>query len=144
QLLQECSSILLVLPSSFRLERVIFDRQNVIGRGGDITVYQGRSEDRDVIVQEVGVAKKEWNKPLGRKLLCREAIDLSELHHQNILPFLGVYIEEGRSPPITIHQCLDGGLLEEFLIGRLPSQEVFERIVSLKVPIKARTFSPPC
>ncbi|KAF8311136.1 kinase-like protein [Clavulina sp. PMI_390] len=39
------------------------------------------------------------------------------MHHENILPFLGVYHEDADSPPLTIVPFIEGGSLCNFLAG---------------------------
>ncbi|KAF8285314.1 kinase-like protein [Clavulina sp. PMI_390] len=47
------------------------------------------------------------------QLVHREAITHSQLHHPNVLPFLGVFYETAHSPPVTIVPLVDRGSLQD-------------------------------
>ncbi|KAF8312094.1 hypothetical protein DL93DRAFT_2082453 [Clavulina sp. PMI_390] len=68
KLLQDLSHHLYALPASFQLENVGFDRKNVIGRGGEATVYRGQMMERAVVIREIIMPPRDWNRPLGRKV----------------------------------------------------------------------------
>ncbi|KAF8312065.1 hypothetical protein DL93DRAFT_2138789, partial [Clavulina sp. PMI_390] len=67
RLLQDLSHRFGALPTSFQVKDVRFDRRDVIGRGGEATVYRGLLEERTVVIREVVMARREWNRPLGTK-----------------------------------------------------------------------------
>ncbi|KAF8306345.1 kinase-like protein [Clavulina sp. PMI_390] len=52
------------------------------------------------------------------QLVHREAITQSQLHHPNILPFLGIYNEAPDSPPLTVVPYVAGGSLYSVLNSR--------------------------
>ncbi|KAF8301388.1 kinase-like protein [Clavulina sp. PMI_390] len=126
RLLQDLSSYSCSIPSSFVLKNVIFDRKDVIGRGGEATIYRGRlmqgGNFQSVVVREVVLPPREWHSPLGRKvtrLVHREAITHSLLNHPNVLPFLGIYYEGVDSPPISILPHIERGSLQDLINGSL-------------------------
>lgn len=51
--LQDLCSISGRPPSSFELRDVTFDRKDVVGQGGEATVYLGHGKNRPVVVREV-------------------------------------------------------------------------------------------
>ncbi|KAF8316879.1 kinase-like protein [Clavulina sp. PMI_390] len=65
------------------------------------------------------------------QLVHREAITHSQLHHPNILRFLGVHHETPESPPIVILPFCENGSLQDKLIGALLMEtNEFDRIVA--------------
>ncbi|KAF8301399.1 hypothetical protein DL93DRAFT_2160894 [Clavulina sp. PMI_390] len=137
RLLQDLSGHFLAVPSSFIIKNVTFDRKDVIGRGGEATVYRGSYLDetmtRPVVVREVVMPPRDWISPLGRKvtrLVHREAITHSQLDHANIIPFLGIYHEGADSPPITILPLIERGSLQDLLAGPPIDLEMFQRILT--------------
>ncbi|KAF8307627.1 hypothetical protein DL93DRAFT_1999098 [Clavulina sp. PMI_390] len=73
RLFQDLCSYFLTIPSSFILGHVTFDRKDVVGRGGEATVYRGHlTEDnhsRPVVVREVVLPPRDWKSTLGRKVI---------------------------------------------------------------------------
>lgn len=56
-------------PSSFELFDITFDRRDVIGQGGEATVYRGQMNGQLVVVREVVKSEEEWNSPNGRRII---------------------------------------------------------------------------
>ncbi|KAF8312064.1 kinase-like protein [Clavulina sp. PMI_390] len=132
RLLQDLSSQFNILPACLRIDIITFDRRDVIGRGGEATVYRGQMLQKPVVIREVVMARREWNRPLGRKvtkLVHREALTHSWLSHANIIPFLGIYHEEVGSPPMVVLPFVDGGSLQDLLDDEPLTLEQFEKIV---------------
>ncbi|KAF8308517.1 kinase-like protein [Clavulina sp. PMI_390] len=134
RLLQDLCFHFLATPRAFVLQRIAFNRKDVIGRGGEIIAYSGRLEGHspDVVVREVVMAPSEWESRSGRKvkrLIHREAITHSLLHHPNILPFLGIYHEDHGSPPLTIVPLIERGSLQKVLEDGPLSSHTLQRIL---------------
>ncbi|KAF8312095.1 kinase-like protein [Clavulina sp. PMI_390] len=137
KLLQDLSYHFRALPTSFQLGEIVFGRKDVIGRGGEAIVYRGSMKGQVVVVREILIAPREWNRPLGRKvtqlilrqLVHREALTHAQLAHPNILPFLGVYREEANSPPMVVLPFVESGSLQDLIDYKPMSSEGFERIL---------------
>ena len=54
------------LPSSFMLKNVVFDRKDVVGKGGEASVYTGDLNGRKVVVREV-VMSQAYQRSLSGK-----------------------------------------------------------------------------
>lgn len=67
--LQDLCSSTGEIPSSFILENVAFDRRNVVGRGGEASVYSGDLHGRKVVVREVVMSASYWRSPAGKKMI---------------------------------------------------------------------------
>ncbi|KAF8306920.1 kinase-like protein [Clavulina sp. PMI_390] len=137
RLLQDLCYHFLALPRSFILNHVSFDRKDVVGRGAEATVYRGRlmhgRHSRQVVVREVVMPPKEWESPSGRKvtrLVHREAITHSQLNHPNILPFLGIYHEGVKSPPIIVLPFVERGSLQDLIASASIELETLKVVVS--------------
>ncbi|KAF8317568.1 kinase-like protein [Clavulina sp. PMI_390] len=132
KLLQDSCLHFLALPTSFKAGNVEFDRNDVIGRGGEATVYRGRMAGRTVVVREVVMAPWEWKGPSGRRitqLIFREAITHSQLHHPNIVPFLGIHQDVVDSHPLMILPFLERGALQALLGDRLMELQDFQQVL---------------
>lgn len=57
------------LPSSFTLKNVTFDRRNVVGKGGEVSVYKGDLKGRSVVVREVVMSTSYRSSPEGKKII---------------------------------------------------------------------------
>ena len=57
------------LPSSFVLENVVFDRKDVVGKGGEALVYRGDFNGRKVVVREVVMSERDWRSAHGQKII---------------------------------------------------------------------------
>lgn len=69
RLLRDLCSISGQPPSSFELHDVTFDRRDVVGQGGEATVYRGVMNSQPVVVREVVRSLKEWRSSGGRKII---------------------------------------------------------------------------
>lgn len=56
------------IPSSFELQGIAFNRNNMIGRGGEAIVYRVQLNGKNVVVREVTLPLWEWGSPVGRKV----------------------------------------------------------------------------
>lgn len=57
------------LPSSLTLYNVIFDRANVVGKGGEATIYSGHIKNQRVVVREVVMPREFWRSPDGKMVI---------------------------------------------------------------------------
>ncbi|KAF8315116.1 kinase-like protein [Clavulina sp. PMI_390] len=121
------------LPKDFQVRHVSFSRAVPMGRGGEATTYRGQMAGQEVVVREMFLTAKEWSEPGGQevaRLVHREAITHSQLNHNHILPFKGVYHESIDSPPLTIVPYIDGGSLQSVLTPKeLLSMDSFKQIL---------------
>jgi serine/threonine protein kinase len=139
RLLQDLCSISGELPSCFRLSDVTFNRGDLVGRGGEASVYAGCLNSQKVVVREVVMRRNFWRSPEGKKVIkviaklrsnikCRfnfdiqfihrEAITHSLLDHPNIIPFLGVYSEYTDTPPMVVLPFVERGSLSDLLLEK--------------------------
>ncbi|KAL0058291.1 hypothetical protein AAF712_015042 [Marasmius tenuissimus] len=78
----------------------------------DTDVYKGKIGTRDVIVK---VLKKQLGPNEERlKMLMKQAIDWQKLHHDNVLPVLGLYYyDEARLRPCLVYPWMEQRSLDE-------------------------------
>jgi len=69
KLLQDLCSKSGELPSCYRLQNVMFDRRNVVGRGGEVLVYRGHFGGQAVVVREVVKPQRFWRSTAGQKII---------------------------------------------------------------------------
>lgn len=69
KLLQDLCFVSGELPSSYMLKDVSFDRGNVIGKGGEATIYSGFMNNQSVVVREVVMPRNFWPLPAGRQII---------------------------------------------------------------------------
>ncbi|KAF8302581.1 kinase-like protein [Clavulina sp. PMI_390] len=129
RLLQDCCFHTRTLPNPFYLKNIAFSRRERIGRGGTAIIYQGQWGEVDVAVRELvpAVMFKRQGQALDYKLIRivhREAITRSQLHHPNILPFLGIHCEDDNSYPLIIMPLFKHGSLQDFLWDLGPSSSL--------------------
>ena len=142
RLLQDLCSSSGELPSSIWLEQVVFDRDDLIGKGGEVHVYAGSFDGQKIVVRDVIRPRKFWTSLAGRdlmkvgmlvchaeilrfaKFVCkrgqlirREAITHSLLEHQNIIPFLGVCRPGIDKPPMIVLPYIENGSLDDFILN---------------------------
>lgn len=51
------------------LENVTFDRRNVVGKGGEVSVYSGDLKGRKVVVREVVMSTSYRGSPEGKEII---------------------------------------------------------------------------
>lgn len=74
-------------PSSFELHSVTFDRRDVVGQGGEATVYRGQMDDQSIVVREVVRPLKAWRSSAGRKII---QVISNELDHPYTLTSISI------------------------------------------------------
>jgi serine/threonine protein kinase len=152
------------LPSSFQLNNVAVNRQNLVGRGGEVLVYAGYFGDQKVVVRETVMPRGFWSSPEGKKIIkvtadlrskvipCllhfdiqlvhREAITHSLLDHPNVIRFLGVFTEHADSPPMVVLPFVERGSLSDLLRRNAVQGVEFAWIVCLiALHSRNQTFS---
>ena len=80
RLLQDLCMLSGELPSSMWLDRVVFDRGDLIGRGGEVHVYTGKFNGQTIVVREVPQGPEFWKSSAGR-----DTIKVGVLFHDIIL-----------------------------------------------------------
>ncbi|KAF8296972.1 hypothetical protein DL93DRAFT_764832 [Clavulina sp. PMI_390] len=90
RLLQDFCSHFCSIPSTFKLDGVQFDRRNVIGQGGEATIYRGVLGDKDVAIREVFLTPKERESPLERTII--KVCALACLHRSRFKDARSLYI----------------------------------------------------
>ncbi|KAF8318142.1 hypothetical protein DL93DRAFT_2165175 [Clavulina sp. PMI_390] len=125
------------LPNSFKLQGVTFSRSQPMSRGGEATLYRGQMGELQVVVRELFLTVSDWNTSDRERVAKLVTVCASRSYHPfttsppNILPFLGVYLEDSISPPLTIVPYIDGGSLQGLLTPKaLIDTTAFQRIVS--------------
>lgn len=69
RLLQDLCSASEELPSSIWLDDVVFDRDDLIGKGGEVQVYAGSFRGQKIVVREVPKSRSFWNSPAGKETI---------------------------------------------------------------------------
>ena len=57
------------LPSCYKLQNVTFNRRDVIGRGGEASIYSGEFNGQKVALREVVMPQTYWRAPAGRNAI---------------------------------------------------------------------------
>ena len=57
------------LPSCYKLQSVVFDRRDVIGKGGEASIYSGNFIGQRVVLREVVMPRNYWRSPTGRNAI---------------------------------------------------------------------------
>ena len=58
-----------MLPSSYTLHNVTFDRKDLIGKGGEAAIYSGHFAGQRVVVREVLMPRKNWCLQAGQNII---------------------------------------------------------------------------
>ncbi|KAF8309458.1 hypothetical protein DL93DRAFT_1752151 [Clavulina sp. PMI_390] len=143
RLLQDYSSLTASLPSAFFLQSSIqVDRSYFVGKGGDTVVYPGSMNGQSVVVRQLFLAARKTNQQQKRDyilLVHREAIIHSLLHHEHILPFLGLYHEKNDdNVPHSIFPFVERGSLEDLV--NLKSGQMMELPDFIKIVCPSSSF----
>jgi hypothetical protein len=72
---------------------VTFDRGDVIGRGGEASVYRGNFDGQGVVVREVVMSRSSWRLPAGQNVIKVIAIHHFEGITVHLYDILSLYIE---------------------------------------------------
>lgn len=71
------------LPACFRLENVTFNRGELVGKGGEASVYAGQLNNQKVVVREIVMTRDFWRSPEGKKIIKVTAI-LEPIHQVSL------------------------------------------------------------
>ncbi|KAF8301357.1 hypothetical protein DL93DRAFT_2173334 [Clavulina sp. PMI_390] len=151
RLLQDCCSHASALPTQLKIENVMISKLQLLGRGGEAVLYKGQMDGRNIVIREP-IPAGEWGSLQGGEIIQRvhrEAIIHSQLRHPNILPFLGVYYEGPKSPPLVILPFHERGSLQKLLadlgLGGFLQQSDLIRIVvgSARGAVYLHSRTPP-
>jgi serine/threonine protein kinase len=134
---------------------VTFDRGDVIGKGGEASVYRGNFNGQRVVVREVVMPRSSWGLPAGQKivrviaicsinvisvhlylqLIHREVITHAQLDHPNILRFLGVLYDSTEAPPMMVLPLVEKGALADLIITKVIAGVEYAWIVCFAAPV---------
>ncbi|KAG6653497.1 probable receptor-like serine/threonine-protein kinase At5g57670 [Carya illinoinensis] len=105
-----------------------FSSENMIGKGGCNRAYKGILPDGKPVAVKIPKSTKEaW------KDFALEVDIISSLKHKNIMPLLGVCIED--NAPISVHDYLSKGSLEENLHGKHKDKSVLSWEARCKISV---------
>ncbi|KAJ4818543.1 Wall-associated kinase family protein [Rhynchospora pubera] len=88
-----------------------FDVKNVIGEGGNGTVYKGTMNNRFVAIKKCKTIGEREKKEFGKEILI-----LSQINHKNIVRILGCCLEV--EIPILVYEFISQGTLFDLLHGK--------------------------
>ncbi|KAF8318092.1 kinase-like protein [Clavulina sp. PMI_390] len=121
------------VPTPLRIYDVKFLRENLIAAGSEASTYTGEVLGKPVVVREALLITRELNQPIAKeiaKLVHRDAMINSQLHHRNILQLLGIYEEAPGSQPLTIVPYIERRSLQNILTpGDLLGADNFQDIL---------------
>ncbi|KAF8290855.1 kinase-like protein [Clavulina sp. PMI_390] len=136
QLLEDFCYQFRSLPTSLKLYNIRIMRSEKSERGGSYTRYRGEMAGQEVTVYEplTGSKDVDHGSLFYREIVestHTEAIILSQLHHPNIIGFLGVYEEAPTSLPTIVSAFVEGHTLHDILEAKKPlAKDQFLRIVT--------------
>ncbi|XP_078169740.1 wall-associated receptor kinase 2-like [Carex rostrata] len=81
-----------------------FDGANIIGHGGQGTVYKGTQRDQTIAIKKCKIIDESKKKEFGKEMLI-----LSQINHKNIVRILGCCLEV--EVPILVYEFIPNGTL---------------------------------
>ncbi|KAJ1693101.1 hypothetical protein LUZ63_009799 [Rhynchospora breviuscula] len=81
-----------------------FDSANIVGHGGQGTVYKGTLRDHIVAIKKCNIADENKKKEFGKEMLI-----LSQINHKNIVRLLGCCLEV--EVPMLVYEFIPNGTL---------------------------------
>ncbi|KAJ1696975.1 hypothetical protein LUZ63_005487 [Rhynchospora breviuscula] len=85
-----------------------FDSANIIGRGGQGTVYRGTLRDEMVAIKKCKIVNESKKKEFGKEMII-----LSQINHKNIVKLLGCCLEV--EVPILVYEFVQNGTLFNYI-----------------------------
>ncbi|KAJ4755988.1 Wall-associated kinase family protein [Rhynchospora pubera] len=88
-----------------------FDSANIIGHGGQGTVYRGTFRDQMVAIKKCKIVDESKKKEFGKEMII-----LSQINHKNIVKLLGCCLEV--EVPILVYEFIPNGTLFNYIRGK--------------------------
>ncbi|XP_062222726.1 wall-associated receptor kinase 5-like [Phragmites australis] len=89
-----------------------FDERNVIGKGGNGTVYRGTTKDDETVaIKKCRLANERQKKEFGKEMLI-----LSQINHRNIVKLYGCCLEV--EVPMLVYKYMPNGTLYRLIHAR--------------------------
>ncbi|XP_062223161.1 putative wall-associated receptor kinase-like 16 [Phragmites australis] len=110
-----------------------FDERNVIGKGGNGTVYRGTTKDGETVaIKKSRLANERQKTEFGKEMLI-----LSQINHRNIVKLYGCCLEV--EVPMLVYKYIPNGTLYRLIHGRRDHDDGPRIPFSLRLKIAHQT-----